>query len=42
MGEVTFATRFTSIRLVKQKGFCGAIALAYFVEKIAQTYLKGN
>ena len=35
MGEVTFATRFTSIRLVKQKGFCGAIALAYFVEKIA-------
>ena len=32
---VTFATRFTSIRLVKQKGFCRAIALAYFVEKIA-------
>ena len=27
-----FATRFTSIRLVKQKDVCGAITLTYFVE----------
>ena len=37
MGEreaVKFATRFKSIRLVKQEDFCGAIGLTYFVEKL--------
>ena len=34
-------TRFTSIRLVKQEDFCGAMALTCFVEKIAQIYLDG-
>ena len=29
---VKLATRFTSIRLVKQEEFCGAIGLTYFVE----------
>ena len=29
-----FATRFTSIKLVKQEDFCGAIALAHFAEKL--------
>ena len=28
----TSLTRFTSIKLVKQEDFCGAIALTYFVE----------
>ena len=28
------AARFTSIRLVKQEDFCGAIALTYFAKKL--------
>ena len=29
---VKFASRFTSIRLVKQEDICGTIGLTYFVE----------
>ena len=39
MGEreaVRFATGFTSIRLVKQEDFFGAIALTYFVAKLVR------
>ena len=34
MEAVKFATRFTSIRLMRQEDFCRAIALIYFVEKL--------
>ena len=37
----TSLTRFTSIRLVKQEDFCGAIALIYFVENCLDLSLNG-
>ena len=37
----TSLTRFTSIRLVKQEDFCGAIALTYFVENCLDLLLNG-
>ena len=43
MGEwdkVKFATRFTSINLVKQEDFCRAIAFTYFVENCLDLPLR--
>ena len=37
----TSLTKFTSIRLVKQEDFCGAIALTYFVENCLDLTLYG-
>ena len=43
MGEreaVKFATRFMSVRLVKQEDFCGAIALTIEISMHSLTLLK--
>ena len=36
---VKLATRFASIKPVKQEDFCGAIALTHFVEKLLRLTL---